>query len=121
MKTTEHQIINYINGNWKKPESNRVIPVINPADQKEVGTVHLSGKEDVKSAVDTAEEAYYEWRRTPVTKRIQYLFHFKNLLEEHIDELAKVITNESGKRTRRAWAKSAVELKMWKMPVACRR
>ncbi len=97
MKTNEHEIVNYIDGDWKKPESGRTLSVINPADQKEIGTVHLSGKEDVKSAVETAEEAYHEWRRTPVTKRIQYLFHFKNLLEEHIDELAKVITNESGK------------------------
>src|SRR5690625_3154016 len=97
MKTNEHEIVNYIDGDWKTPESGRTLSVINPADQKEIGTVHLSGKEDVKRAVETAEEAYHEWRRTPVTKRIQYLFHFKNLLEEHIDELAKQISNESGK------------------------
>src|SRR5690625_2047347 len=97
MKTNEHEIVNYIDGDWKKQESGRTLSVINAADQKEIGTVHLSGKEDVKSDVETAEEAYREGRRTAGTKRIQYLFHFKNLLEEHIDELAKVITNESGK------------------------
>src|SRR5699024_536763 len=77
--------------------SDSELAVINPASQEEIATVYLSGQDDVKKAIDTAEEAFYEWRRTPVTKRIQYLFHFKNLLEEHIDKLAKVITNESGK------------------------
>src|SRR5690625_2767178 len=97
MKTNEHEIVNYIDGDWKKPESGRTLSVINRADQKEMGTVHLSEKEDVKSAVETEEEAHHEWRRTPATKRIQYLLHLKNLLEEHIDEWAEVITNESGK------------------------
>ena len=71
--------------------------MLNPASMEEIGTVHLSGRSDVKEAVEIADGAFHKWRRTPVTKRIQYLFHFKNLLEDHIDELAKIITNECGK------------------------
>ena len=97
MQSTKQEVLNFIDGSWQKPESGNGSAVINPANQKEIATVYLSGKEDVKKAINTAEEAFYEWRRTPVTKRIQYLFHFKNLLEEHIEELAEVITNESGK------------------------
>src|SRR5262249_59556761 len=36
-------------------------------------------------------------RRTPPGERVQYLFKLKNLLEEHLDELARLITIENGK------------------------
>lgn len=97
MQSTKQEVLNYVDGNWQKPDSDNVLDVINPADQKKIATVYLSGKENVKKAVDIADKAYHGWRRTPVTKRIQYLFHFKNLLEEHIEELAEIITKECGK------------------------
>lgn len=97
MQSTKQEVLNFIAGSWQKPDAGKESAVVNPANQKEIATVYLSGKEDVKKAIDTAEEAFYGWRRTPVTKRIQYLFHFKNLLEEHINDLAEIITNECGK------------------------
>ncbi|MEX0660597.1 MAG: CoA-acylating methylmalonate-semialdehyde dehydrogenase [Balneolaceae bacterium] len=97
MQSTPNKITNYINGNWQKPESGIERAVMNPASMEQIATVYLSQQDEVKKAIESAEEAFYEWRRTPVTKRIQYLFHFKNLLEEHIDELAQIITNECGK------------------------
>lgn len=97
MESTTDQVINYIGGSWQKPESGTDLAVMNPATAEQIATVSLSQKEDVKKAVEVADEAFHGWRRTPVTKRIQYLFHFKNLLEDHIEELAKVITNECGK------------------------
>src|SRR4029077_15803860 len=57
----------------------------------------LSTRADVDAAVQTAAEAFPAWRRTPPGERIQYLFKLKNLLEEHIDELARLITLENGK------------------------
>lgn len=97
MEDTNKTIVNYIGGNWNQPESGHELPVMNPASMEQIATVHLSGRADVKQAVEVADEAFQQWRRTPVTKRIQYLFHFKNLLEDHIDDLAKIITNECGK------------------------
>ncbi|MDZ7717198.1 MAG: CoA-acylating methylmalonate-semialdehyde dehydrogenase [Balneolaceae bacterium] len=97
MKDKNNAIVNYVSGSWKQPESGKELSVTNPANMEKIGTVYLSGKSDVKEAVEVADKAFYEWRRTPVTKRIQYLFHFKSLLEDHIDDLAKIITNECGK------------------------
>jgi len=97
MENSNHDIVNYINGSWKQPESGNDLPVTNPASMEQIATVHMSGRSDVKEAVEIADEAFYAWRRTPVTNRIQYLFQFKNLLEEHIDDLATIITNECGK------------------------
>jgi malonate-semialdehyde dehydrogenase (acetylating)/methylmalonate-semialdehyde dehydrogenase len=47
--------------------------------------------------VKAAADAFPAWRRTPPGERVQYLFKLKNLLEEHIDELARLITVENGK------------------------
>ena len=47
--------------------------------------------------VQAAAEAFPAWRRTPAGERIQYLFKLKFLLEEHIDELSRLITLENGK------------------------
>ena len=44
-----------------------------------------------------AAEALDEWRRTPATERIQYLFKLKYLLEEHFEDIARTITMECGK------------------------
>ncbi len=59
--------------------------------------VPLSPAADVNAAVEVAERAFIEWRRTPVVDRIQPLFRLKTLLEQHRDELALSITNECGK------------------------
>ncbi len=52
---------------------------------------------EVTRAIDAAQAAYPEWRRTPAEDRIQPLFKLKMLLEEHQDDLARVITQENGK------------------------
>jgi malonate-semialdehyde dehydrogenase (acetylating) / methylmalonate-semialdehyde dehydrogenase len=48
-------------------------------------------------AVAAAAEALKEWRDTPVMKRVQPLYKMKQLLEENIDEIARLITLECGK------------------------
>ena len=57
----------------------------------------LSDATEVAAAVEAAAAAYPEWRRTPPEDRIQPLFKLKQLLEDHIDELSRIITQENGK------------------------
>src|SRR5207249_10072455 len=52
---------------------------------------------EVDAAAQAAAGAFAEWRRTPVTDRIQPLFRLKNLLEANLDDLARTITEECGK------------------------
>ncbi len=52
---------------------------------------------EVNAAVEAAAAAFPEWRRTPPEDRIQPLFKLKMLLEEHIDDIARIITMENGK------------------------
>ncbi|HEX4486295.1 MAG TPA: CoA-acylating methylmalonate-semialdehyde dehydrogenase, partial [Terriglobales bacterium] len=57
----------------------------------------LADAAEVSAAIEVAAAAYPEWRRTPPEDRIQPLFKLKTLLEEHINDLARIITQENGK------------------------
>ena len=91
------QLRNYINGAWHTPASAEYLEVVNPANAQVLATVPLSPPDEVGLAVQAAQEAYPGWRRTPAEDRIQYLFRLKALLDEHIDELSRIITDENGK------------------------
>ncbi len=88
---------NFIEGAWRASSGSETLKVINPATAETLAEVPLSPAADVNAAVAAAEQAFIEWRRTPVVDRIQPLFRLKTLLEEHREELALCITGECGK------------------------
>ena len=53
----------------------------------------------MRSAVEIGKEAWQGWRRTPVSARQRVMLKFQNLINEHMDDLAKEITTENGKTT----------------------
>jgi malonate-semialdehyde dehydrogenase (acetylating) / methylmalonate-semialdehyde dehydrogenase len=91
------EILNYINGEWVKPNVTEYFDVINPATGQVIAKTPLSTKADVDAAAKAASEAFVSWRRTPVNDRVQYLFKLRNIMREHGDEIAKLITDECGK------------------------
>src|SRR6202050_1515885 len=93
----QEQVPNYIGGEWKKSSSSETQAIKNPATQETLTNVPLSTAEDVNAAVNAAAAAYPDWRRTPPEERIQPLFKLKQLLEDHLDELSRTITQENGK------------------------
>jgi len=88
---------NYINGAWSRPSSSDFFDVTNPATTELLARTPMSSPADVDAAVQAAADAFPAWRRTPPGERVQYLFKLKNLLEEHLDELSRLITMENGK------------------------
>src|ERR1700740_307130 len=94
---TETKIPNYINGEWVESSAREWSDVINPATAEVLGKVPLSDTVEVTKAIDAAAAAFPAWRRTPPEDRIQPLFKLKVLLEEHIDDIARIITMENGK------------------------
>jgi malonate-semialdehyde dehydrogenase (acetylating) / methylmalonate-semialdehyde dehydrogenase len=95
--THELELQNYVNGGWRRSATTDYADVQNPATAEVLARTPLSTNADVDAAVQAAADAFPAWRRTPPGERIQYLFKLKNLLEEHIDELARLITLENGK------------------------
>lgn len=90
---------NYINGSWTESREQQTANVVNPANQEILAKVPYGENTvaDVNSAVAAAAEALKEWRDTPVMKRVQPLYKMKQLLEDNIDEIARLITLECGK------------------------
>lgn len=88
---------NYIGKQWVHPTAVDQVDVINPATTEVINRIPLSSESDVDRAVQSAAQAFQSWRETPATDRIQYLFALKQLLEEHLDQIAQTITIECGK------------------------
>ncbi len=88
---------NFVDGAWRTSNAAQALDVLNPASAKVLAEVPLSTAKDVNDAVEVAERAFLEWRRTPVVDRVQPLFRLKTLLEENREDLSLAITNECGK------------------------
>lgn len=91
------KILNYTNGEWRLSSGSTSLNVHNPANQEVLAEVALTPKNEVDEAVNHAKLALAGWSRTPAAERIQYLFKLKALLEEHFDEISRLITMECGK------------------------
>src|SRR3954447_3857645 len=92
-----NKLTHYINGQWARSEASEWREVVNPATGEVLASVPMGAADDVNAAVEAAATAFPEWRRTPPEDRIQPLFQLKMLLEEHIDDIARIITMENGK------------------------
>jgi malonate-semialdehyde dehydrogenase (acetylating)/methylmalonate-semialdehyde dehydrogenase len=88
---------NFIGGRWVKAQTTEFFDVHNPAVGDVIGRTPLSTGADVDAAVRAATDAFPGWRDTPVNARAQVLYRFKALLEEHFEEMARIVTTEHGK------------------------
>ncbi|WP_078378738.1 CoA-acylating methylmalonate-semialdehyde dehydrogenase [Sutcliffiella halmapala] len=101
--TTVKVVKNYIGGEWVESTSTKTEPVYNPATGEVIAEVVLSTKEDVETAVQIAEQAFHTWSKVAVPRRARILFKYQQLLVDHWDELAKLITIENGKPYKEAY------------------
>ena len=90
-------IVNFIDNEWSDFGVSDTRPIFNPATGARLADSVLTSRLGVGRAVTAGVAAYRDWRETPVMDRVQPLFRLKMLLEEHIDELARVVTEECGK------------------------
>ncbi len=91
-------IANLIGFHWRTPPDGvESLPVYNPASGEVIEQVPLSGKPEVDAAVQAAADAYERWSRTAVMERVRLMFRFKALLEDHVEDLAAIITRHHGK------------------------
>jgi malonate-semialdehyde dehydrogenase (acetylating) / methylmalonate-semialdehyde dehydrogenase len=91
------QLLNYVGGKWQRAQTGTFLDVRNPATGEAIVRVPLSSRNEVGEAIQAAQAAFADWRRTPPIERVQYLFKFKRLLEDHFDEIARLTTEECGK------------------------
>lgn len=88
---------NYIGGEWSLPATSDRLPVHNPATGEVIAETPVSTAADVDTAVKAARNAFESWSLTPAPKRAGILFRYKALLEENVEDLARLLTLENGK------------------------
>ncbi|WP_110643929.1 CoA-acylating methylmalonate-semialdehyde dehydrogenase [Salinicola sp. CPA57] len=93
MNTISH----YIKGTLTEGRSDRFAAVYNPATGEQSARVALASADETRKAIGIAEEAFTHWSKVTPLRRARILFRFKALIEEHADELARLIASEHGK------------------------
>ena len=94
---TRLNIQHFINGKFVDGKSERFGDIYNPAIGEVVRQVPLATKAETEVAIAAAYDALPSWSATPVGKRVQVLYRFRELLIEHMDELARLLSLEHGK------------------------
>jgi malonate-semialdehyde dehydrogenase (acetylating)/methylmalonate-semialdehyde dehydrogenase len=88
---------NFIGGRWTPSTAGQFLDVHNPAKGVVIARTPLGTAADVEAAVAAAARAFPEWSETPPVVRARAMFRFRQLLEDHFEELARVVTTEHGK------------------------
>jgi aldehyde dehydrogenase (NAD+) len=89
---------NFINGQWVESVSSRTVENINPANTDDrLGTIKQATRDEARSAVEAASQAFHDWRTTPAPTRGRIVARAARLMEEHKEELAQLLTREEGK------------------------
>jgi succinate-semialdehyde dehydrogenase/glutarate-semialdehyde dehydrogenase len=104
----------YVGGQWIEAEAGETFPVVNPATGEELARVPRMGVAETRAAIAAAQNAYPTWRATVARERARVMRHWSDLILEHLDELALLLTAEQGKplaeaRTEIAYAASFLE------------
>lgn len=87
-----------INGQWREASTKETLPVINPYDKQQWGTIPQASKEDVEETIDAAQTAFHSvWKHTNGFKRANCMLKLADLIEEHAEELAIHETKDNGK------------------------
>jgi len=87
-----------INGEWKCASNKETLPVINPYNEKQWGTIPQATEEDTKQAINAATQAFHDiWKNLNGFKRGQYMLKLAELVEENAERLALHETKDNGK------------------------
>lgn len=92
-----YKVPHHIGGQLVNETNTETHPIYNPAIGETIGQVHFASKETCDKTVTVAKEAGIGWAKTPAIKRARILFRFRDLLEKHQMDLARIVTREHGK------------------------
>ena len=103
----------FAGGQWLESETDTYMDVYNPSTGEVQAQTPCCTEKEVNYAVECAKKAFPAWSDTPVFKRVQILFKFRELLEEHMDELTELVAREHGK----VWAEAKGDILKVKEPL----
>jgi len=106
-----------VNGKWEEAAGRALHPITNPATGQVIAQVPYATAEDVDRTARAAHAAFLKWREVPVVERVQAFYRYKDLLEKHADETARILSTENGKTLEDA--RGSVRRAIQMVEVAC--
>ncbi len=91
------QIPLFIEGAFIQSESDQLIPVTNPATQEVIAQVPCATDTEMERAIASAKATFEDWKETPVSERARLMLRYQDLLKQHHDEIAEILSEETGK------------------------
>ena len=87
----------YIAGEFVQSQTSNWIDVTDPATNEVIARVPCATEEEMRRAIDNAGEVFKTWKETPVSERARVMLRYQALLKEHHDEIAEILSRETGK------------------------
>src|SRR5699024_8981338 len=103
MSTEQLTLINsedvslYVNDEWVKANDKSQFEVYNPSTKELVAKVPRAGADETRVAIEGAAEAFKTWSKFTAEKRASYMLRLRDLMLEHTEELARIMSMEMGK------------------------
>lgn len=86
-----------VGGEWLESRTEKWMAVTDSSTGETIAEVPCCTAEEVESAIRDADEAFAEWSQLSLSKRTQMMFHWRNVLLQHVDELTLLCSRELGK------------------------
>ncbi len=87
----------FVNGKWCQSNTKKYMDIYNPSTGEKIAEAPCCTEEEIILSIKAAKAAFSEWSNTPVMKRVQVLYKFRNLIEKYMEELIHLVSTENGK------------------------
>ncbi|WP_100752582.1 CoA-acylating methylmalonate-semialdehyde dehydrogenase [Vibrio salilacus] len=89
----------FIGGEFCQSESNEWLEVTNPANNQIIAQLPCATGDEIERAIESASQAFSVWKEVAVSDRARLMLRYQHLLKQHHDELAWLVSKETGKTT----------------------
>ncbi|KIV98849.1 uncharacterized protein PV09_09420 [Verruconis gallopava] len=87
----------FVDGKWIGAKSGKLFNILDPGTGENWASVPDNGAADVDAAVQAAQNAFVTYSKTSPRERFHYLLRWSRLIEENKEDLATIVTYETGK------------------------
>lgn len=91
------QIKLFIGGEWRNSHHGETIPVVNPANEEQVGLIAKASMQDIEDAAVAADRGFAKWKEVSALERATIMHKAASLVRERAEAIAKTLTLEHGK------------------------
>ncbi|MCG9578741.1 CoA-acylating methylmalonate-semialdehyde dehydrogenase [Vibrio tubiashii] len=89
----------FVGGEFCQSQSSQWIDVTNPATNEVIAKLPCATEDEMERAIVNAETVFHQWKNVAVSERARVMLRYQHLLKEHHDEIAEILSKETGKTT----------------------